>query len=73
MKAKRLQTLEDDMMIANEEYVQAVNRASEPFCLVFQGHHSIFTSTEDLHSQVSEVLRMMLSESDADVLVGWKT
>ena len=35
MKAKRLQTLEDDMTIANEEYVQAVNRASEPFCLVF--------------------------------------
>ena len=29
-----------------------------------------FTPIEDLHSQVSEVLRMMLSESDADVLVG---
>ncbi|KAF8707054.1 hypothetical protein AX14_013706 [Amanita brunnescens Koide BX004] len=51
-QAKRLQELDDDMARANEEYIEAVNRA------------------KDLHSQVSEVLRMMLSESDADVLVG---
>ncbi|KIL61868.1 hypothetical protein M378DRAFT_81940 [Amanita muscaria Koide BX008] len=50
-QAKRLQALEDEMNVANEEYIQAVNRA------------------KDLHSQLSEVLRMMLSESDADVLV----
>jgi len=50
-QAKRFQALEDEMNSANEEYIQAVNRA------------------KDLHSQVSEVLRMMLSESDADVLV----
>ncbi|KAF8632090.1 hypothetical protein AX15_002045 [Amanita polypyramis BW_CC] len=50
-QAKRLQALEDEMIAANEEYIQVVNRA------------------KDLHSQVSEVLRMMLSESDADILV----
>ncbi|KAK2459796.1 hypothetical protein APHAL10511_008228 [Amanita phalloides] len=50
-QAKRLQALEDGMTLANEEYIQAVNRA------------------KDLRSQVSEVLRMMLSESDADVLI----
>ncbi|KAF8638675.1 hypothetical protein AX17_002020 [Amanita inopinata Kibby_2008] len=50
-QVKRLQGLEDEMTRANEEYIQAVNRA------------------KDLHSQISEVLRMMLSESDADVLV----
>ncbi|KAF8337699.1 hypothetical protein F5887DRAFT_984510 [Amanita rubescens] len=51
-QAKRLQALEDEMTLANEEYIQAVNRA------------------KDLHSQVSDVLRMMLGESDADILVG---
>lgn len=30
-KAKRLEVLEEEMQIANEEYVKAVNRASEFF------------------------------------------
>ncbi|KAF8991375.1 hypothetical protein BDQ17DRAFT_1287635 [Cyathus striatus] len=42
-QANRLQLLEDDMEVANEEYIQAVNRA------------------KDLHRQVSEVLKIMLS------------
>ncbi|KAF7767919.1 hypothetical protein Agabi119p4_7162 [Agaricus bisporus var. burnettii] len=49
-QAKRLEVLEEEMQIANEEYVKAVNRA------------------RNLHSQVSEVLKVMLSETDADLI-----
>ena len=34
-----------------------------------RGTPALIFVIEDLHSQVSEVLRMMLSESDADVLI----
>jgi len=47
-QAKRLQTLEDEMAEANEEYIHAVNRA------------------KDLHSQIADVLRMMLVDTDQD-------
>ena len=39
VKAKRLQELDDDMARANEEYIEAVNRASELTCSVF--HNAI--------------------------------
>ncbi|KAF8168540.1 hypothetical protein B0H34DRAFT_686034 [Crassisporium funariophilum] len=48
-QAKRLQVLEDEMTIANAEYVRAVDRA------------------KDLHAQISDVLRMMLVETDGDL------
>ena len=44
LEAKRLQTLEDDMTTANEEYIQAVNRASEPFGFGFPRISLNFTS-----------------------------
>jgi mediator of RNA polymerase II transcription subunit 21 len=47
-QAKRLQTLEDEMTIANEEYIHAVNRA------------------RNLHSQIKDVLQMMLVDTDQD-------
>ncbi|KAF8653424.1 hypothetical protein AX16_003932 [Volvariella volvacea WC 439] len=49
-QAKRLQKLEEEMGVANAEYISAVNRA------------------KDLHAQVSDVLRMMLSNTDSTVL-----
>ncbi|KAJ3517823.1 hypothetical protein NLJ89_g247 [Agrocybe chaxingu] len=45
-QAKRLRSLEDEMTVANAEYIRAVNRA------------------KGLHSQISEVLKMMLEETD---------
>ncbi|KIM38970.1 hypothetical protein M413DRAFT_75173 [Hebeloma cylindrosporum] len=49
-QAKRLQELEDEMQIANAQYIRAVNRA------------------KDLHAQISEVLNMMLVETDVDLV-----
>ncbi|KAF5312950.1 hypothetical protein D9619_003699 [Psilocybe cf. subviscida] len=49
-QAKRLQELEDEMTIANQEYIRAVNRA------------------KDLHSQITEVLGVMLMDTDTDLL-----
>jgi len=69
VKAKRLQALEDEMTLANEEYIQAVNRASQSI-VRFSTNATKISLIEDLHSQVSDVLRMMLGESDADILVG---
>ncbi|KAF8179138.1 hypothetical protein BJ912DRAFT_1023926 [Pholiota molesta] len=48
-QAKRLQHLEDEMQVANAEYIRAVHRA------------------KDLHTQISDVLRMMLVETDVDL------
>ncbi|KAJ7745533.1 hypothetical protein DFH07DRAFT_15256 [Mycena maculata] len=45
-QTKRLQALDDEMTIANEEYIQAVARS------------------KDLHAQVTDVLRLMLEETD---------
>jgi mediator of RNA polymerase II transcription subunit 21 len=69
VKAKRLQAHEDEMTLANEEYIQAVNRASQSI-VRFSTNATKISLIEDLHSQVSDVLRMMLGESDADILVG---
>ncbi|KAF5339429.1 hypothetical protein D9611_009840 [Ephemerocybe angulata] len=49
-QARRLQALEAEMTIANQEYVRAVSRA------------------KDLHSQISDVLKTMLVQDDADLL-----
>jgi mediator of RNA polymerase II transcription subunit 21 len=71
VKAKRLQALEDEITLANEEYIQAVNRASQSIIrFSTNATNTKISLIEDLHSQVSDVLRMMLSESDADILVG---
>ncbi|KIM81860.1 hypothetical protein PILCRDRAFT_821219 [Piloderma croceum F 1598] len=48
-QAKRMQTLEEEMTLANAEYIQAVAR------------------TKELHSQITDVLRTMLNESEIDV------
>ncbi|KAF8957041.1 hypothetical protein BDZ97DRAFT_1670522 [Flammula alnicola] len=48
-QAKRLLELEDEMQVANAEYIRAVHRA------------------KDLHSQISDVLRMMLVETDVNL------
>ncbi|KAK0438446.1 hypothetical protein ARMSODRAFT_896710 [Armillaria solidipes] len=48
-QAKRLQQLEEEMTVANTEYVAALKR------------------TKNLHSQVADLLRTMLSEHDIDV------
>ncbi|KAF8880920.1 hypothetical protein CPB84DRAFT_1792267 [Gymnopilus junonius] len=48
-QAKRLQELEDEMTVANAEYIRAVNRA------------------KDLHTQISDILRMMLDKTDEDL------
>jgi len=45
-QAKRLQSLEEEMQVANKEYLFAVKRA------------------KDLHQQISDVLRSMLSDVD---------
>ncbi|KAJ6511235.1 hypothetical protein DFH09DRAFT_270474 [Mycena vulgaris] len=45
-QAKRLQTLDDEMTIANEEYIRALARS------------------KDLHAQITDVLRLMLEETD---------
>ncbi|KAJ7691125.1 hypothetical protein B0H17DRAFT_935368 [Mycena rosella] len=45
-QAKRLQALDDEMTIANDEYLQAVQRS------------------KDLHAQITDVLRLMLEETD---------
>ncbi|KAG6333992.1 hypothetical protein ID866_5097 [Astraeus odoratus] len=49
-QAKRLQALEDETSEANEEYIQAVNRAT--------------STPESLHTQFSELLRAMLDSAD---------
>ncbi|KAK0197736.1 hypothetical protein F5146DRAFT_920288 [Armillaria mellea] len=48
-QAKRLQQLEEEMTVANTEYITALKR------------------TKNLHSQVADLLRTMLSEHDIDV------
>ncbi|KAF5361071.1 hypothetical protein D9756_004647 [Leucocoprinus leucothites] len=75
-QAKRLEVLEEEMKQANEEYAKAVSRASEYFVVlhvVLRVINSFSFSRgnriEDLHSQVSEVLKLMLSETDADLIV----
>jgi mediator of RNA polymerase II transcription subunit 21 len=65
-QAKRLAALEEEMTVVNAEYTRAVNRASEPFRNLQRVLAHPFV--EDLHAQVKDVLFMMLSESDADVL-----
>ncbi|KAJ7610725.1 hypothetical protein DFH06DRAFT_1010281 [Mycena polygramma] len=49
-QAKRLQILDEEMTVVNEEYVAAVARA------------------KDLHGQITDVLRVMLEETDTGFL-----
>ncbi|KAI5992454.1 hypothetical protein EDD15DRAFT_2168043 [Pisolithus albus] len=68
-QAKRLQELENEMTVANQEYTQAVERAStssvctpmETLCLPFT-----ISPTEKLRSQFSELLRTMLDAADIE-------
>ena len=56
------------MTIANEEYIRAVNRASQSiFILSYRtGLSSWSAPLEDLHSQIKDVLHMMLVDTDED-------
>ncbi|KAJ7126039.1 hypothetical protein C8R44DRAFT_780884 [Mycena epipterygia] len=49
-QAKRLQALDEEMTVANEEYIHAVARS------------------KDLHSQITDVLRLMLEETDTGLV-----
>ncbi|KAJ7150141.1 hypothetical protein C8R43DRAFT_1006387 [Mycena crocata] len=49
-QAKRLQALDDEMTIVNDEYTRAVARS------------------KDLHAQISDVLRLMLEETDTGLV-----
>ncbi|KAJ6556369.1 hypothetical protein B0H19DRAFT_1210759 [Mycena capillaripes] len=49
-QAKRLQVLDDEMTLANEEYIHAVARS------------------RDLHAQITDVLRLMLKETDTGLV-----
>ncbi|KAJ7731825.1 hypothetical protein DFH07DRAFT_929200 [Mycena maculata] len=49
-QAKRLQALDEEMTIANDEYIQAVARS------------------KDLHAQITDVLRVMLEETDTGLV-----
>jgi len=82
-----MQTLEEEMTLANTEYIQAVARTSTfsyPFGRLFSFDTSclnvlppfiyLFTwliiypiIVEELHSQITDVLRTMLNESEIDV------
>ncbi|KAJ7500882.1 hypothetical protein B0H11DRAFT_1994787 [Mycena galericulata] len=49
-QAKRLQSLDDEMTVVNDEYIQAVARS------------------RDLHAQITDVLRLMLEETDTGLV-----
>ncbi|KAJ7477991.1 hypothetical protein B0H11DRAFT_2028978 [Mycena galericulata] len=49
-QAKRLQTLDNEMTVVNDEYIQAVARS------------------RDLHAQITDVLRLMLEETDTGLV-----
>ncbi|KAJ7191408.1 hypothetical protein GGX14DRAFT_481518 [Mycena pura] len=51
-QAKRLQILDEEMTVANEEYIQAIARCKH------------------LHAQISDVLRLMLEETDSGLAEG---
>lgn len=74
VQAKRLQSLEEEMSIANEEYIAAVARASQSqyplshilyfravLCCVVD---TLYASAEALHAQIDGVLKNMLSEDE---------
>ncbi|KAJ3860517.1 hypothetical protein EV359DRAFT_48974 [Lentinula novae-zelandiae] len=64
IQAQRLQQLEDEMQLANTEYIQAVNRLSEFYQVFVEQWNSLHlcNSIEALHEQVTELLRSMLTE-----------
>ena len=59
----RFQQLEDEMTLANEEYMLAVGRASKflPCCLLQTSSWRCLP--ENLHSQVAEILQAMLVDN----------
>ncbi|KAF7339164.1 Mediator of RNA polymerase II transcription subunit 21 [Mycena venus] len=62
-QAKRLQILDEEMTVANEEYIQAVARSSK--FLILHRYLSFFVLLpEDLHAQITGVLRLMLEETE---------
>lgn len=69
LQAQRLEALEQEMTTANEEYIQAVNRASAysgPCASV----HTTDSAAEGLYKRITEILRNMLNEVDADTDTG---
>jgi mediator of RNA polymerase II transcription subunit 21 len=54
------------MQDANEEYIQAVDRASERIIFIFSINCPLIhvTYLENLHRQISEYLRTMLDNAD---------
>ena len=55
------------MTIANEEYIHAVNRASQSiFILYRKGFVESVAPLGDLHSQIKDVLQMMLVDTNED-------
>ena len=65
----RFQQLEEEMTLANEEYILAVGRASKflPCCCLLQTQRRRCLP-ENLHSQVAQVLQAMLVDNEADLL-----
>lgn len=61
-QAKRLSALEEAMTVANAEYIEAVKRASGCSTAELLSCYVFILVTEDLHRQVSDTLRTMLSE-----------
>jgi hypothetical protein len=66
LQADRLQSLEEQMASANEDYAVALNRASTNqdslSCLRIVSHYPCIT-LENLHAQISAVLRTMLGDT----------
>jgi mediator of RNA polymerase II transcription subunit 21 len=65
-QANRLQALEQQMQDANEEYIQAVDRASERSFSRWSAN-SLPMALENLHRKISEFLRTMLDNADGPV------
>jgi mediator of RNA polymerase II transcription subunit 21 len=67
-QANRLMALEEEVRIANAEYIHAVNRASTfPQGWSCSPLNYNFSNVEDLHRQVADMLRTMLNESDVEL------
>ncbi|KAG6854539.1 hypothetical protein C0991_005451 [Blastosporella zonata] len=66
-QAQRLAVLEEEIQVANADYIRAVHRASACPITSCPGGAEFYTP-EDLHAQVKEALLKILTDTDADVL-----
>ena len=67
-QAKRLASLEEEMQIANADYIRAVNRASAFYFFNTGSGGLDKDNAENLHAQVKEALLKVLADTDADVI-----